>query len=52
MKAQKCLRKGCQAFLAHIVEKDPQKKLRLEDIPVVKNFPEVFPDELPSLPPI
>ncbi|GKF88660.1 hypothetical protein Tco_0259537, partial [Tanacetum coccineum] len=25
---------------------------RLEDVPVIRDFPEVFPDELPGLPPL
>ena len=25
--------------------------MRLEDIPVVREFPDVFPDDLPGLPP-
>ncbi|XP_035838849.1 uncharacterized protein LOC118486478 [Helianthus annuus] len=50
MKAQKCLRKGYIAFLAHVVDKET-KEPRLEDIPVVKEFPEVFPEDLPGLPP-
>ena len=25
--------------------------MRLEDIPVVREFPDVFPDDLPRLPP-
>ena len=28
-----------------------QKPAKLEDIPVVNEFPDVFPDELPRLPP-
>ncbi|XP_022030901.1 uncharacterized protein LOC110931836 [Helianthus annuus] len=35
MKAQKCIRKGCIAFLAHIVDKET-KEPKLEDIPIVK----------------
>ncbi|GJS74813.1 putative reverse transcriptase domain-containing protein [Tanacetum coccineum] len=31
-------------------EKEPSKK-QLQDVPVIHNFPEVFPDELPGLPP-
>ncbi|GKG34980.1 hypothetical protein Tco_0437676, partial [Tanacetum coccineum] len=27
------------------------KEKRLEDVPVIRDFPEVFPDELPGLPP-
>ncbi|KAJ0695640.1 putative nucleotidyltransferase, Ribonuclease H [Helianthus annuus] len=50
MKAQKCLRKGCVAFLAHVVDKKDEEP-KLEDIPVVKEFPDVFPEDLPGLPP-
>ena len=41
---------GCYAFLAHITEKKSEEK-RLEDVPTVKDFPEVFPEDLPGLPP-
>nr|GEZ19629.1 hypothetical protein [Tanacetum cinerariifolium] len=30
---------------------DKSEKKRLEDVPIVQNFPEVFPEELPGLPP-
>ncbi|GJX69552.1 putative reverse transcriptase domain-containing protein [Tanacetum coccineum] len=41
-------------FLAHITVKetgDKSKKKQLQDVPIVKNFPEVFPEDLPGLPP-
>nr|GFC21455.1 hypothetical protein [Tanacetum cinerariifolium] len=45
--------KGSPIFLAHITTKEiedkPEKK-RLEDMPVVRNFPEVFPEDLSGLP--
>ncbi|XP_071712695.1 uncharacterized protein [Rutidosis leptorrhynchoides] len=50
IKTRKYLIKGCQAILAHIKEVKPDER-RIEDVPVVKDFPEVFPDELPGLPP-
>ncbi|KAI3773312.1 hypothetical protein L1987_47837 [Smallanthus sonchifolius] len=50
MKARKYLRKGYCVFLAHVVEKKPKER-RLEDIPIVKDYPEVFPEDLPGLPP-
>ncbi|XP_071739465.1 uncharacterized protein [Rutidosis leptorrhynchoides] len=50
MKARKCLRKGCQAILTHVKEIESEEK-RLEDEPVVKDFPGVFPKDLPGLPP-
>ncbi|GKG32966.1 hypothetical protein Tco_0430476, partial [Tanacetum coccineum] len=37
-------------FLAQVTEKEPKEK-RLEDAPVVRDYPEVFPDDLPGLPP-
>ncbi|KAL8098277.1 hypothetical protein AgCh_031154 [Apium graveolens] len=48
--ARKLLRQGCENFIAYVIDKiqDPAK---LEDIPVVNEFPDVFPDELPGLPP-
>ncbi|KAK9085283.1 hypothetical protein Sjap_025694 [Stephania japonica] len=34
-----------------VVEPDLRPEIRLEDVPVVSEFPEVFPDDLPGLPP-
>ncbi|GJY04123.1 putative reverse transcriptase domain-containing protein [Tanacetum coccineum] len=50
IKAQKYIEKGCELFLAQVTEQESKEK-RLEDVPVIRNFPEVFPDELPGLPP-
>ncbi|GKE52619.1 putative reverse transcriptase domain-containing protein [Tanacetum coccineum] len=36
---------------AQVTEKKPDKK-RLEDIPVVREFPKVFPEDLSGLPPV
>ncbi|GJS06999.1 putative reverse transcriptase domain-containing protein [Tanacetum coccineum] len=44
--------KGCHVFLAHITEKKPKDKSkdkRVEDVPTVRDFPEVFPEDLPGL---
>ncbi|GKE11266.1 putative reverse transcriptase domain-containing protein [Tanacetum coccineum] len=35
-----------------ITEKKKSDEKRLEDIPVVREFPEVFPEDLPGLPPV
>ncbi|XP_076945706.1 uncharacterized protein LOC143616893 [Bidens hawaiensis] len=48
--AQKYLRKKYVAFVAKVVEKKPEKKT-IKDIQVVRNYPEVFPDDISSLPP-
>nr|GEX97445.1 hypothetical protein [Tanacetum cinerariifolium]GEX97622.1 hypothetical protein [Tanacetum cinerariifolium] len=55
VKAQKYMEKGCQIFLAHVTvkeNKDKSKEKRLEDVPIIRNFPEVFPEDLPGLPPM
>jgi len=50
MKAYKCLKTGYFAVLAHVKEKKVEEK-KVEDVLVVREFPEVFPEELPGLPP-
>nr|GEW10858.1 putative reverse transcriptase domain-containing protein [Tanacetum cinerariifolium] len=42
--------RGCHLFLAHVTEKKSKEK-RLEDVHIVHDFPKVFPEELPGLPP-
>ncbi|GJT14046.1 putative reverse transcriptase domain-containing protein [Tanacetum coccineum] len=46
--------KGCPVFLAHVTTKeveDKSEKKRLKDVPIVRDFLEVFPEDLPGLPP-
>nr|GFB23640.1 putative reverse transcriptase domain-containing protein [Tanacetum cinerariifolium] len=50
IKARKYIERGSQLFIAQVTEKEPVKK-QLQDLPVICNFPEVFPDDLPRLPP-
>ncbi|GJY53300.1 putative reverse transcriptase domain-containing protein [Tanacetum coccineum] len=50
IKMRKYLKRYCFAFLAHVVEKD-QKVKSIQDIPVVRNYPEVFLKDLPGPPP-
>ncbi|GJR08612.1 putative reverse transcriptase domain-containing protein [Tanacetum coccineum] len=53
-KTQKYMEKGFPIFLAHITTReteDKSEKKRLEDVPIVQDFPEVFPEDLPGLPP-
>nr|GEZ17743.1 hypothetical protein [Tanacetum cinerariifolium] len=50
IKARKYIERGSQLFIAQVTEKEPTKK-QLHDVPVIYNFPEVFHDDLPGLPP-
>nr|GEV33975.1 putative reverse transcriptase domain-containing protein [Tanacetum cinerariifolium] len=53
-KTQKYIKKGCQTFLAQVTKKEIEDKSadkRFEDVPIVWDFPKVFPEDLPRLPP-
>ena len=50
MQARRFLRKGCEAFFALVLD-FKRGQVNLEDILVIKEFPDVFPEELPSLSP-
>ncbi|GKF43826.1 hypothetical protein Tco_0130378 [Tanacetum coccineum] len=46
--------KGCQVFLAQISAKEEEDKSegkQIKDELIVRDFPEVFPEDLPGLPP-
>nr|GEU46383.1 reverse transcriptase domain-containing protein [Tanacetum cinerariifolium] len=48
-KAQEYLSKGCDVFLAHITSKEAKDKSegkQHKDVPIVRDFPEVFPEDL------
>ncbi|NBK90373.1 RNA-directed DNA polymerase, partial [Listeria monocytogenes] len=49
-KAIRLLKNGCQAFLAHVTDLNKNTSV-LNDISIVNKFPDVFPEELPGLPP-
>ncbi|KAF5472247.1 hypothetical protein F2P56_008983 [Juglans regia] len=46
----KLLHDGCQGFLACVVEA-PKEELKLEQIPVVSDYQEIFLEDLSGLPP-
>ncbi|GJT49556.1 putative reverse transcriptase domain-containing protein [Tanacetum coccineum] len=50
-KTQKYLLEGCPIFLAQVTMKkaeDKSKEKQLEEVPIVQDFPEVFPEDLPG----
>nr|GEX21733.1 putative reverse transcriptase domain-containing protein [Tanacetum cinerariifolium] len=52
-KSQEYLSKGCDVFLACITRKEAKDKSegkQLEDVPIVKYFPEIFPEDLSGIP--
>nr|GEX57392.1 putative reverse transcriptase domain-containing protein [Tanacetum cinerariifolium] len=48
--ARKYVENGCELFLAQVTETVSKEK-RVEDVPIIRDFPEVFPKDLPGLPP-
>ncbi|GJV18449.1 putative reverse transcriptase domain-containing protein [Tanacetum coccineum] len=47
------MQKGFPIFLAYVIAaevEDKSEKKRLEDVPIVRDFPEVIPEDLPGLP--
>nr|GEV67151.1 hypothetical protein [Tanacetum cinerariifolium] len=52
-KTHKYMLKGCHVFLAHITTKemeDKSEKKRLEDVPIIRDFPKVMPFGLTNTP--
>jgi len=46
-------RKGCKVFAVYVKNDEnssKQHKLKLEDIPVLREFSDVFPEEIPGIP--
>ena len=50
LEAMRLLHKGCEAYLAHVIDKS-KPEVFTESVPVVCEFFDVFPDDLLGLPP-
>ncbi|XP_075486349.1 uncharacterized protein LOC142525952 [Primulina tabacum] len=51
MKMFRILSTGNEGFMIYAVDATHGKRFEVSDIPVVKEFPDVFPDEIPGFPP-
>ncbi|GJX57432.1 putative nucleotidyltransferase, ribonuclease H [Tanacetum coccineum] len=53
IRTQKYIDQGCQVFLIQMMKEEETEipERRIKDVPVVRDFPEVFPEDLPGLPP-
>ncbi|XP_075515502.1 uncharacterized protein LOC142550151 [Primulina tabacum] len=51
LKAHEILSKGCHGFLAVVIDLNTEMKIELNEIEVVRDFPDVFADDVPGLPP-
>ncbi|XP_075483709.1 uncharacterized protein LOC142523865 [Primulina tabacum] len=49
--AKKLIRRGCQCFLASIISVPTTDSRLIEDVEVVKDFQDMFPDDVSGIPP-
>ena len=50
MQLKKFCREGCQLYAAHILEAIEYETPRLEEFHVLREFKDVFPDDIPGIP--
>ena len=50
LKAKRLLHKGCETYLAHVIDKS-NPEVTIESVLIVCEFSDVFPNDLPGLPP-
>ncbi|KAJ9566466.1 hypothetical protein OSB04_002432 [Centaurea solstitialis] len=51
-KARRWLQRGCEGYLAYVVIGQTEgRKLSVADVPAVSEYPDVFPKDLPGIPP-
>ena len=50
-RARRYLQQGCVGYVAYIMDTREAGKAMVGDVPVVREFTEVFPEELPGIPP-
>ncbi|GKF73519.1 hypothetical protein Tco_0219851 [Tanacetum coccineum] len=53
IRTQKYIDHGCQVFLIQMMKEEETEipERQIKDVPVVRDFSEVFPEDLPGLPP-
>ena len=51
LQMKRSVRKGCKVFVVHIIDNENNQDIKLEDIPIIRDFTDVFPIEVSGLPP-
>ncbi|KAJ9564588.1 hypothetical protein OSB04_000554 [Centaurea solstitialis] len=51
LKTLHCITKGCTSFMAYVLDATKEVNKMVKDVPIVCEYPDVFPDDLPGLPP-
>ncbi|MCQ7285371.1 reverse transcriptase domain-containing protein, partial [Salmonella enterica] len=50
LEAHKLMKHGCKAYMVYASETE-KEPLKIENVPVVRDYEDVFPEELPGIPP-
>ena len=50
LKAERLLHKGCEAYLAYVVDKS-SLEVTMDSVPIVREFTNMFLEDFPGLPP-
>ncbi|XP_052622433.1 uncharacterized protein LOC128127784, partial [Lactuca sativa] len=53
-RARQCLQQGCKGFVAYVMDtrEVSERPKSVKEVPVVREFSDVFPEELPGVPPV
>ena len=51
LQENKCVRKGCKLFAVNIRDVESDREQHIEDFPLLEKFKDMFPEEIPILPP-
>lgn len=51
IQVKKCVRKWCTLYVVHVLDSIEYNKLELESIDILREFNDVFPNEVPVFPP-
>ena len=50
-RARRYIQRGATGYVAFVMDTSSKKTMKLFDVPVVRDFPEVFHEDLPGIPP-
>ena len=51
LQVKKCIRKGCKLFAVNIRDIEAKREQHIEEFLVLVEFKDIFPEEIPRLPP-
>ena len=50
-RARRYVQQGCAGYVAYVLDARDKGKTTIDDVPIVRDYPDVFPEDLPGIPP-